>query len=338
MASHHPLFAPSSFPALVHCRHFRNSGTESVNATRGTTQHELLAKLLTGQSIPEDVDANDLACVQWAADRINTFTSTENRLVEAGLMLLDDEWQELTFGTADVVSMTPRGPGDTLVIVDYKSGSYKDYQPQLHVYSRMAMQRYDVRKCECHILYGMDRQDETFTVNYKDTDYIVDIINQINTDQLGGKKANEFCCYCAHQPTCSQTQAVVTAVTKAENYDITGIIDWSLDNATPEKLSQMYSAATWLEKFSERIKEGVKQRIKDGTEVPGYHFASITRRSITDIPAAFQASGLTQEEFLRACTLSAAKLEKMMGKATFEANMIGLVHESINEQIKKVAP
>ncbi|MCD7889414.1 MAG: DUF2800 domain-containing protein [Oscillospiraceae bacterium] len=283
------------------------------------------------------MDTNDLACVEWAVNNINTVTSAENRLVEAGLMLLDDDWQEITFGTADVVSMVPRANGDTLVVADYKSGNYKDYKPQLHVYARMAMQRYGVNRCECRILFGMDRRYEMFVVNYNETDYIIDIINKINAGQLGEEKANEFCCYCMYQSTCPQTQAIVTAVAKADGYDITGLVDWSIDNATPEKLSQMYTAATWLEKFAERIKEGVKQKIKDGTEVPGYRFVSITRRSITDIPAAFQASGLTQEEFLDACTVSAAKLEKKMGKTNFGANMASLVHESISEQLKRTS-
>jgi len=199
---HHPIFAPSAFPALTHCLHFRNAGTETANAARGTSQHELLAKILTNQPIPEDVDANDLACVEWAAQIINNCTSAENREVEVGLMLLDEDWQELTFGTADVVSITPRATGDILVVVDYKSGSYKEYRPQLHMYARMAMQRHGVNRCECHILYGMDRHDETFTVNYDETNYIIDIINQINADQLGEEKANSFCQYCLHQPTC----------------------------------------------------------------------------------------------------------------------------------------
>jgi len=337
MANHHPVFAPSAFPALVHCRHFRNAGTESANATRGTSQHELLARILTNQPIPEDVDANDLACVEWAAQVINNCTSAEKREVEAGMILIGRDWQQLTFGTADVVSMTPRVTGDILVVVDYKSGEYKEYRPQLHVYARMAMERHGVNRCECHILYGMDKHDETFTVNYDETNYIVDIIKQINNDQLGEEKANEFCRYCAHQPTCPQTQAIVTSVTKAENYDITGIVDWEIENASHGKLNQLYTAACWLEKFSERIKEGVKQKIKDGTEVPGYHFVTVTRRSISDIPAAFQASGLTQEEFLDACTVSAAKLEKKMGKANYAERMSHLTHESISEQLKRTS-
>jgi len=337
MTNHHPIFAPSTFPALVHCRHFRNAGTESANATRGTSQHELLAKILTNQPIPEDVDANDLACVEWAAQVINNCTSAENREVEAGLTLLDDDWQEVTFGTADVVSITPRATGDILVVVDYKSGSYKEYRPQLHMYARMAMQRHGVNRCECHILYGMDRHDETFRVNYNETNYIIDIINQINADQLGEKKANEFCKYCKNQPTCPQTQAIVTSVAKAENYDIAGIVDWEIENASPDKLGQMYLALSWLESFADRVKSQIKQKAQDGTEVPGYHFVSVTRRSISDIPAAFEASGLTQEEFLDACTVSAAKLEKKMGKANYAERMSHLTHESISEQLKRAS-
>jgi len=335
MANHHPIFAPSAFPALTHCLHFRNAGTESANATRGTSQHELLAKILTNQPIPEDVDANDLACVEWAAQIINNCTSAENREVEAGLMLLDEDWQELTFGTADVVSMTPRATGNMLVVADYKSGGYKEYRPQLHVYSRMAMQRYGVNRCECHILYGMDRHDETFTVNYNETNYIIDIINQINADQLGEEKANEFCQYCSHQPTCPQTQAIVTSVTKAENYDITGIVDWEIENASPDKLGQIYLALSWLESFADRVKSQIKQKVQDGMEISGFKRVTTTKRSIKDLPAAFTVSGLSSEDFLDCCSISVTKLQKKLGRDTVDSTLGNLITTTEVVQLRR---
>jgi len=335
MAKHHPIFAPSAFPALVHCRHFRNAGTESANATRGTSQHELLARILTNQPIPEDVDANDLTCVEWAAQIINNCTSAENREVEAGLMLLDEDWQELTFGTADVVSMTPRATGNMLVVVDYKSGSYKEYKPQLHVYARMAMQRYGANRCECHILYGMDRHDETFTVNYDETHYIIDIINQINDGQLGEEKVNEFCQYCSHQPTCPQTQAIVTSVTKAENYDITGIVDWEIENASPDKLGQMYLALSWLESFADRVKSQIKQKVQDGMEISGFKRVTTTKRSIKDLPAAFTVSGLSSEDFLDCCSISVTKLQKKLGRDTVDSTLGNLITTTEVVQLRR---
>jgi len=336
MANHHPIFAPSAFPALVYCRHFRNAGTESANATRGTSQHELLAKILTKQPIPEDVDANDLACVEWAAQIINNCTSAENREVEAGLMLLDEDWQEVTFGTADVVSMTPRATGDMLVVVDYKSGSIKEYRPQLHMYARMAMQRHGVNRCECHILYGMDRHDETFRVNYNETNYIIDIINQINADQLGEKKINEFCQYCSHQPTCPQTQAIITAITKSENYDITGIVDWEIENANPDKLGQMYLALSWLESFADRVKSQIKQKVQDGMEISGFKRVTTTKRSIKDLPAAFTVSGLSSEDFLDCCSISVTKLQKKLGRDTVDSTLGNLITTTEVVQLRRV--
>jgi len=336
MAKHHPIFAPSAFPALVHCRHFRNAGTESTNAARGTSQHELLAKILTKQPIPEDVDANDLACVEWAAQVINNCTSAENREVEAGLTLLDDDWQEVTFGTADVVSITPRATGDMLVVVDYKSGSYKEYRPQLHMYARMAMQRHGVNRCECHILYGMDRHDETFRVDYNETNYIIDIINQINADQLGEEKTNEFCQYCSYQPTCPQTQAIVTSVTKAENYDIAGIVDWKIENASPDKLGQMYLALSWIECFADRVKSQIKQKAQDGTEIPGFKRVTTTKRSIKDLPAAFTVSGLSSEDFLNCCSISVTKLQKKLGRDTVDSTLGNLITTTEVVQLRRV--
>jgi len=336
MANHHPIFAPSAFPALTHCLHFRNAGTESANATRGTSQHELLAKILTNQPIPEDVDANDLACVEWAAQIINNCTSAENREVEAWYMLLDDDWQEVTFGTADVVSVTPRATGDMLVVVDYKSGSYKEYKPQLHVYARMAMQRYGANRCECHILYGMDRHDETFTVNYDETNYIIDIINQINDDQLGEEKANGFCQYCSHQPTCPQTKAIITSVTKAENYDITDIVDWKIEDASPDKLGQMYLALSWLESFADRVKSQIKQKVQDGMEISGFKRVTTTKRSIKDLPAAFTASGLSSEDFLDCCSVSVSKLQKKLGRDTMDSILGDLITTAEVVQLRRV--
>jgi len=335
MANHHPIFAPSAFPALTHCLHFRNAGTESTNAARGTSQHELLAKILTNQPIPEDVDTNDLACVEWAAQIINNCTSAENREVEVGLMLLNEDWQELTFGTADVVSMTPRATGDMLVVVDYKSGSIKEYRPQLHMYARMAMQRHGVNRCECHILYGMDRHDETFTVNYDETNYIVNIIKQINDDQLGEKKANEFCQYCAYQPACPQTKAIVTSVTKAENYDITDVVDWKIDNASPDKLGQMYLALSWLESFADRVKSQIKQKVQDGMEISGFKRVTTTKRSIKDLPAAFTVSGLSSEDFLDCCSISVTKLQKKLGRDTVDSTLGNLITTTEVVQLRR---
>jgi len=335
MAKHHPIFAPSAFPALTHCLHFRNAGTESTNAARGTSQHELLAKILTNQPIPEDVDTNDLACVEWAAQIINNCTSAENREVEVGLMLLDEDWQELTFGTADVVSMTPRATGDMLVVVDYKSGSIKEYRPQLHMYARMAMERHGVNRCECHILYGMDRHDETFRVNYNETNYIIDIINQINADQLGEEKTNEFCQYCSYQPTCPQTQAIVTSVTKAENYDITGIVDWKIENASPDKLGRMYLALSWLESFADRVKSQIKQKVQDGMEISGFKRVTTTKRSIKDLPAAFTASGLSSEDFLDCCSVSVSKLQKKLGHDTMDSTLGNLITTTEVVQLRR---
>jgi len=335
MANHHPIFAPSAFPALVYCRHFRNAGTESANATRGTSQHELLAKILTNQPIPEDVDTNDLACVEWAAQIINNCTSAENREVEVGLMLLDEDWQELTFGTADVVSMTPRATGDMLVVVDYKSGSIKEYRPQLHMYARMAMQRHGVNRCECHILYGMDRHDETFTVNYDETNYIVNIIKQINADQLGEKKINEFCQYCKNQPTCPQTKAIITSITKSENYDITGIVDWEVENASPDKLGQMYLALSWLESFADRVKSQIKQKVQDGMEISGFKRVTTTKRSIKDLPAAFTVSGLSSEDFLDCCSISVTKLQKKLGRDTVDSTLGNLITTTEVVQLRR---
>jgi len=331
----HSEISPSSLNCMRLCPCFRG-GLSSDAAETGERIHEYFVNLIKGEPLPKDADLDEVEQAEWAVNTLNNFMSQTDRHVEEQLYLIDDNtFEEIMWGYADVFGVTPRASGNIMVLADLKTGEPRDCTAQMAAYARMLSQRYDCQRVEVHVLYSRYKKDETYTLNLGDTEIIFDIIRKAQRED---RQPNfcEYCGWCSLQPTCPQTQAIVTSVTKAENYDITGIVDWKIENASPDKLNQLYTAACWLEKFSERIKEGVKQKIKDGTEVPGYHFVGITRRSISDIPAAFQASGLEQEEFLDACTVSAAKLEKKMGKANFEASMAGLIHESVSEQLKRV--
>jgi len=332
----HSVISPSSLNCMRLCPCFRG-GLSSDAAETGERIHEYFANLIKGEPLPKDADPDEVEQAEWAVNALNNFMGQTDRHVEEQLYLInDDTFEEIMWGYADVFGMTPRASGDIMVLADLKTGEPRDCVVQMAAYARMLCQKYDCGRVEVHVLYSRYRKDDTYTLTLGDTEFIFDIIKEA---QKEGRQPVfcEYCGWCSLQPTCPQTKAIITAITKSENYDITGIVDWEIENASPDKLGQMYLALSWLESFADRVKSQIKQKAQDGTEVPGYHFVSVTRRSISDIPAAFEASGLTQEEFLDACTVSAAKLEKKMGKANYAERMSHLTHESISEQLKRAS-
>lgn len=331
----HSEISPSSLNCMRLCPCFRG-GLSSDVAETGERIHEYFANLIKGEPLPKDADLDEVEQAEWAVNTLNNFMSQTDRHVEERLYLIDDDtFEEVMWGYADVFGVTPRASGNIMVLADLKTGEPRDCTAQMAAYARMLCQKYDCGRVEVHVLYSRYKKDETYTLNLGDTEIIFDIIKKAQRED---RQPNfcEYCGWCSLQDACPQTQAIVTSVVKAENYDITGIVNWEIENANPDKLGQMYTAASWLESFADRVKTQIKQKVQDGMEIPGFKRVTVTRRSISDIPAAFQASGVSQEEFLDACTVSAAKLEKKMGKANFEASMTGLIHESVSEQLKRV--
>ena len=53
---HHATLAPSAFPTLQHCAHYRPSGEESESSRRGTRIHEVTAEMLRKAMKGESLD------------------------------------------------------------------------------------------------------------------------------------------------------------------------------------------------------------------------------------------------------------------------------------------
>lgn len=330
----HSEISPSSLNCMRLCPCFRG-GLSSDVAEIGERIHEYFANLIKGEPLPKDADLDEVEQAEWAVNTLNNFMSQTDRHVEEQLYLVDDDsFEEIMWGYADVFGVTPRASGNIMVLADLKTGEPRDCTAQMAAYARMLCQKYDCGRVEVHVLYSRYKKDETYTLNLGDTEIIFDIIKKAQRED---RQPNfcEYCGWCSLQPTCPQTQAIVTSVTKAENYDITGI-DWEIENASPDKLSQMYVAASWLEAFSDRVKTQIKQKVRDGMEIPGFKRVITTKRSIKDLPAAFTVSGLSSEDFLDCCSISVSKLEKKMGKANYAERMSHLTHESISEQLKRM--
>jgi len=330
----HSEISPSSLNCMRLCPCFRG-GLSSDVAETGERIHEYFADLIKGEPLPKDADLDEVEQAEWAVSTLNNFMSQTDMHVEEQLYLIDDDtFEEIMWGYADVFSMTSRASGDIMVLADLKTGEPRDCTAQMAAYARMLYQKYDCGRVEVHVLYSRYKKDDTYILNFGDTDFIFDVIKEA---QKEGRQPVfcEYCGWCSLQSACPQTKAIITAITKSENYDITDIVDWKIENASPDKLGQMYLALSWLESFADRVKSQIKQKVQDGMEIPGFKRVTTTKRSIKDLPAAFTVSGLSSEDFLDCCSVSVSKLQKKLGRDTMDSILGDLITTAEVVQLRR---
>ncbi len=355
--SHHPTLSPSKFPMLARCPCFV-SGEVGEAAQAGTRQHELLAALLenkTGIDAAFGCNAEEIAQVEWAAERVRIQTGN-SRLIEERLSLVGDEFEEITFGTADVVDLVNRAAGDRLVLIDYKSGEDHGYLPQMAVYARMAMLRFGKSICEVHELYGRRRFDKNYDLNMADTDFVMDIIAAA---QKADRKPAlcEFCGWCARQGDCVETVGAIVKVATEYEPDHpaakTAFSEISTLHASritsPEEMSVVLHVAEFVGKWADAVKEHARAAALKGMIIPGYQLQDgRSRREFMDILDVYAASGLDEKEFLSCCSCSVPGIEKALAtrhgfksektkdaKANFDALLGALVVKKPGAQVLK---
>ncbi len=319
--SHHPTLSPSKFPMLAKCPCFVG-GDAGEAARAGTRQHEYLAALLTGSKEPfPELSAEEVAQVEWAAERVRLQTGG-GRMVEERLSLVGDEFEEITFGTVDVVDVVNRVAGDRLALLDYKSGEDHGYLPQMAVYARMAMLRFGKSVCEVHELYGRRQFDKKYDLSLADTDFVMGIIAAAQ----GADKQPvlcEFCGWCAEQGTCAASVDPIVRV--AAEYEPEGevahlplatVATWHASQITdPVQMAVVLAVAEHVEKWAKAAKAHARAAAVNGMIIPGYQLESKQgNREFMDILDAYAASGLDEKEFISCCSCSVPEMEKTLAK------------------------
>ncbi|MCD8349116.1 MAG: DUF2800 domain-containing protein [Planctomycetaceae bacterium] len=323
MLDHHPTLPPSSFPMFEMCAHFK-SGESGAAAESGSRQHALLAALLTGAEVPPNrfgCDAEEVKNVSWAEAYITNRTSA-GREVEKRLSLINDDFEEVTFGTLDVVQVVNRATGDQLVVMDYKSGEEHNYLPQMAVYARMAMLSYGLDRCEIHEVFGRKRFANTYTLNFSDTDFIFSIIDRVNAGEEP-PHMNAFCSWCEKHGTCSAaTEPIVRVATEYEpEHAVAGlpmdkVATWHASEIVdPTQMSIVLQVAEHIGKWADAVKAHARKAALGGMAIPGYVLKPGRRaREITDLNVAFEVSGLSASEFLSCCKGSVPQLEEAVAR------------------------
>ena len=361
---HHPTLSPSAFPGMALCPCFQSGGGNSATE-RGSAQHALLEHCLksgftkVGQAKKEftqPVDTEGLSEVQYALDYVLEFTTAE-REVEVKLSLIGENFEEITFGHADVLEYFPEV--GYCLLIDYKSGEEHDYRMQMMVYARMAMDKYGVKECKVVELYGRKHWYKEYTLLYRETAEVLEIVTRVRDPQKQPQPC-EKCNWCRHFMTCEAVVQHVTAGVMEYNerkgaedekfkekvyvadlparlasYDASKIED-------PKQMQLLLDLLPVLKKWTDSIKQHIESRmIKDDVKVPGYEVVSKSSESLNkdETLAIFHASGLSPEAFTECCTVGVTKLKQAIVEAadlrTKSGNYIGTGTKAAREEFNR---
>ena len=290
---------------LAQCAMFE-SGPPSEAAQRGTRQHEALEQILSGSPQREKclgLDSDEVEAVAWAAEYVQAHASDGVPLqLEQRVALLDENFEEITFGTADVWAAPD--------LFDYKSGEIRNYTEQVAAYALMLMERDGLDHVNVHLLYGKYKKAVVTSMDRDTARGIIKGIIDRARDPERKPEPCDYCGWCSKAATCPALQERVGAVAAGRD-------DWALEQyhsseiTSPEEMGKALTLARQMKAWCESVEFHAKEMaIKQGIKIPGYKVAERAgRRECKNVAAAFPLVGLPQEKFLGACSIQLSKLE-----------------------------
>jgi hypothetical protein len=217
-----------------------------------------------------------------------------------------------TSGTADVIIVTP----SRLLGIDWKFGRRKVTDAannwQGAAYSLLAMMFFGRESAEFHFYNPVINQETSATFADKDqiAKSIMQVIRKSESGELvPGEKQCRYCKAALHGTCPVVLKKLETFATLPEVQ--APRVCWT--EKPDAELIQLYEAAKVYAKYAEKAGAELMRRItQKGSPVADYDVKYTSGgRKITDMVEAFGllGDGITQEEFLRCCTVSVAQLE-----------------------------
>lgn len=302
--SHHATLSPSKLDKLNECLHFEGKPAGPA-AKRGTEIHEKLADAFQRREAPAD------PLLLRAYNRAKQYI-TRVDAIEEKVQLLNDQLEQVTFGTADLYG---RGENDKLTLVDFKSGSQpaSSYYHQMAAYALMLMDQEDEQECTAVIIPVDDDENEAFAIDFtreSASEVVWPLIERVKA-KAENPRENQFCNWCAKRKECPVwVMPARETITLAEQK-----LAFTQEDALTRPEAYM-DAFKKLEGIFEDwgIKEALKSKLEAGVAVPGWKLQ--TRKgsaSVTDVEAVLtkvaKAVGTTKaSQFLK---VDASKMVKV---------------------------
>lgn len=317
---HHPTLAPSSFPALSQCSCYVSDMKDSPEQNRGKAMHYVLQHILEGNTLGINLfglSETEIADVRSAVKQIHQiFDDHEiydnNFFCEKRVELRDPDFNIITFGTVDVLSK------DGSVLIDFKSNDFNsgDYEQQINCYAYIVMETYNLGGIHTYIVYPNYKDYRYINYDYAKSQFLR-IYNNVN-DPNKRPVPCEYCHQCKKGLTCEAYFSLPIKIGELRD-DYPFELGLSTCHASqiqePETMSRLLQFSSWLAKFIDSIKYHASEMAKAGKQIPGYKLQERKGRAdIIDIELAKQTLGLTEEEFLKICSLSLKDLSTLYAK------------------------
>lgn len=319
--AHHKLLSPSSFPMFSKCPCFSSEGSKPRDySDEGVLKHELFANCLISNKLCEDENIN------WAFETVqeifknyypNENFNTVDKLIEDTILIEDDNLNEISFGTADLIIKD--------ILFDLKNGEPREYIKQLMMYGRGYMQSVGLKSMKVIEIYPRVRaiKEYSFTLEecIRETNRIISMVMNPNKTP----NPNEYCKWCGVAATCSalNNHALSVASYIDESYK-NKIDNWNPKNITdPEQLKILLKLwKTVLKPFGEAIEYQAKELAINNNILPNGYRLQIRKgnREVPDLEKLFKNTDLSPKDFLSCCKISLDPLrEKLkLSKAKFD--------------------
>lgn len=258
---------PSNLPKLAVCPCYESNPVAGPAAERGTLLDTAFRAELLGLEerfvIANKLTADEIAAVSWAVSMVRAMSGRERVLAredDCRLRVLD-----LT-GTADAIVPT------RLMHFDLKTGVRRNYREQMAAYALGLMSAHFAGDWTCHLLFCDLREIETIRFTYDEAFAVVDAVVKSFNDPAKQQNPCEYCGWCVKADTCEARRAIVaqTLTVADPGFDFDAVL------ADPEQLGRFLSACAVVEGFRERAKKIATERIKTGSEIPGWKL--VTRK------------------------------------------------------------
>lgn len=274
MSDHHP-HGPSTLPKLAKCIHFKGKETASEAASRGTMLHAQIADRLNFSGSPSRAPHAEAEALR-GVERLHKIME-EVMGVEEKFSLLDDNLNELTFGTIDAWGYSEDDEKKTLTVVDFKSGAMiagpQAYTEQLAAYALMVMDAEDKPECRV-VIIPLDDEETEFHIARFTREEAEDIVLPIFERLKAGSEEpqeNDGCNWCARRETCQVwLKPAEATLTLVEAIPATITREWI--EASPQNAGIALSAFKKLEGIFDDlgVKDRIKSALESGEEVPGW--------------------------------------------------------------------
>jgi hypothetical protein len=344
MSNKHHELAPSSAPGLLQCASFESHSGRTAfsdpDADKGILIHEYTEGLLRGVDLLFDddtnssLDENDKEKCRIGAKKIKEYCESiffgGEFYTEVKVKIANSEGTVISCGTQDIDYSGIVG-GDIKSGFDYRPHNH-DHRPQQAFYALGMMQKYGNDSIKWFEYFVMPETMVTYEFTRHECETMVEAVYRRKYSENKKQEPGTFCKYCAHLQNCPevmrQLKVVQVSYTIVED-DILNpeaITDpGKMAAALAFSKSILKQTAKRLEALAENVAQAGLSMALTGASIPGYEIKERSRKTVSDVEAAFNYMQLPGKDFLKACSVSLPKLadayydhvkDKGLGKVT----------------------